>query len=83
MVAFAEAVEIGFGRIAFQSTEYHKLRNRCITQLQAATQSLVHCFLIVHLAVTNLSITLAIAFTVLTTLLDELLGRDKLNARID
>ena len=31
MFALAEAVEIGFGRVALQSAEYHKLRDRCIT----------------------------------------------------
>ena len=82
MVAFAEAVEIGFGRVTFQSAEYHKLWNRRIAQPHAATQSLVHCFLVVHLAITYLSLTLAIAFAVLAAFLDELLGRDELNACI-
>ena len=30
MFALAEAVEIGFGRVALQSAEYHKLWNRGI-----------------------------------------------------
>lgn len=82
MVALAEAVEIGFGRVALQSAEYHKLWNRCVAQPHAAPQGLVHCFLVVHLAISHLSITLAVALAVLATLLDELLGRDELNARI-
>lgn len=82
MVALAEAVEIGFGRVALQSAEYHKLRNRRIAQPHAATQRLVHCLLVVHLAVTHLSLTLAVALAILATFLDELLGRDELNARI-
>ena len=82
MFALAEAVEIGFGRVALQSAEYHKLWNRRIAQPHAATQSLVHCLFVVHLAVTHLFLTLAIAFAVLASFLDELLGRDELNARI-
>ena len=82
MFALAEAVEIGFGRVALQSAEYHKLWNRSIAQPHAASQSLVHCFLVVHLAVAHLCQTLAVALAVLATFLDEFLGRDKLNARI-
>ena len=82
MFALAEAVEIGFGRVALQSAEYHKLWNRCIAQAHATTQGLVHCLFVVHLAVSHLSLTLAIALAVLATFLDELLGRDELNARI-
>ena len=82
MVALTEAIEIGFGRIALQSAEYHKLWNRRIAQLHTATKSLVHSFLVVHLAVSHPSLTLAVALTVLATLPDELLRRDELNARI-
>ena len=82
MLALAEAVEIGFGRVAFQSAEYHKLRDGGISQLHAAPQGLVHCLLVVHLAVAHLLVTLAIALAVLATHLDELLGGDELDAGI-
>ena len=82
MFALAEAVEIGFGRVALQSAEYHKLWNRGIAQPHTAAQGFVHSLLVVHLAIIHLFLTLAIAFAVLATFIDELLGRDELNARI-
>ena len=82
MFALAEAVEIGFGRVALQAAEYHKLWNRRVTQLQAESQSLIHCLLVVHLTVSHLSLTLAVALAILTTFFDELLGRDEFNACI-
>ena len=82
MLTLAEAIEIGLGRVALQSAVYHKLWNRGIAQLHAASQSLVHRLGVVHLAVANLLVTLAVALTVLTALLDELLGGDELDAGI-
>ena len=83
MFALAEAVEISFSRVALQPAEYHKLWNRRIAQFHAASQGLIHCFLVVHLAVAHLSLTLALALSIVAPLLDKFLGRDELNSRID
>ena len=83
MITLAETVEITLGRVTLQSAEDHKLRNGYVTQFHAASQCLVHCFLIVHLTVAYLRLTLAITLSVAATLLDKFLGRDKLYACID
>ena len=40
MLALAEAVEIGLGRVALQSAEHHKVGNRGIAQPQASPAKL-------------------------------------------
>ena len=51
MVAFADAVEIAPGRIAFQSAIRHKDRDCYVTKSQTAFQSFVHFLEGVHLTV--------------------------------
>jgi len=66
LIALAEAVEIGFGRVALQSAEYHEFRNRGIPQSHTAPQGFFHRLLVVHLTVADRLVALAIAFTVLS-----------------
>ena len=83
MLALAEAVEIGLGRVALQSAEHHKVRNRGIAQPQATPQGLVHCLLVVHLTVAHWRLALAVALAVSAALLHKLLGGDELQSGID
>ena len=82
MVAFTEAVEIVFGRVAFQFAEHHKLWNRHVTQSQTVLQGIVHCLLIVHLTIAHRVFTLAIAFTIATCNFDEVFVRYKVKAYV-
>jgi len=75
MVAFADAVEIAPGRIAFQSAIRHKDRDCYVTKSQTAFQSFVHFLEGVHLTVAYRGgLTLTVALTIVATLADEILS---------
>ena len=74
MVAFADAVEIAPGRIAFQSAIRHKDRDFYVTKSQTVFQSFVHFLEGVHLTVAYGGLTLTLALTIVATLADEILS---------